>query len=131
MPDYVLDTHACVFALASPKKLGRSARRALESVESGASIGWVPAAVAAEIVLLHELGRTAIGLPQLEAAFEEASSLRFLPLDHRQLREFAAHSKIRDPFDRLIVSAARVVNARLISRDEDLGDSNLVHVVWS
>jgi len=131
MPDYVLDTHACVFALAKPKKLGRGARRALESVESGASIGWVPAAVAAEIVLLHELGRTAIGLPQLDAAFEEAAALRFLPLDQRQLREFAAHSKIRDPFDRLIVSAARAVNARLITRDEDLGDSNLVQVVWS
>ena len=130
MVDYVLDTHACLFALAKPAKLGRRAKRALQSVEYGDSTGWIPAAVVAEIVLLHELGRSGIGLPQLEAAMEEAPSLRFLPLDQQQLREFAAHTGIRDPFDRLIVSAARVTNSRLITRDEDLSDTNLVHVVW-
>lgn len=131
MADYVLDTHACVFALASPKKLGGKAKRALQSVESGASIGWIPAAVVAEIVLLHELGRSGIGLQQLEAAMEDAPSLRFLPLDQPQLREFAVHTGIRDPFDRLIISAARATHARLITRDEDLAETNLVQTVWS
>jgi PIN domain nuclease of toxin-antitoxin system len=131
MADYVLDTHTCVFALAKPTKLGRKAKQALESVESGASIGWIPAAVAAEIVLLYELGRTDIGLAQLEDAMEAAPSLKFLPLDLQQIREFVAHAGIRDPFDRLIISAARATNARLVTRDEKLSETNLVQVVWS
>jgi PIN domain nuclease of toxin-antitoxin system len=36
----------------------------------------------------------------------------------------------RDPFDRLIVSATLATSARLVSKDEVLADSGLVHVVW-
>jgi PIN domain nuclease of toxin-antitoxin system len=37
---------------------------------------------------------------------------------------------IRDPFDRLIVSAARVHGARLVTRDEAIAGLGLVPVVW-
>lgn len=131
MPDFVLDTHACVYALAAPERLGKAARRALKQVEAGRSVAWIPAAVVAEIVLLRELGRVRIGLPELQVAVEGASSFRFLALDLRQLNEFAAHPGLRDPFDRLIVSACRAVEAKLITKDEALQDSGLVVTVWT
>lgn len=130
MSSYVLDTHACVFALAAPDKLGSKAKRALESVEAGRDEAWVPAAVAAEIVLLRELGKIQIGLPHLKSAFEAAPGLRFLPLDFRQLDEFAALGALRDPFDRLIVGAARVMGAKLITKDGNLRDHGLVQTLW-
>jgi PIN domain nuclease of toxin-antitoxin system len=129
MAEYVLDTHACVFALSSPRKLGSGAHRALDRADGKKETVWVPAAVVTEILMLKELGRTDIGLPALQRAFDE-TSWRFLPLDLRQLDEFAALAAIRDPFDRLIVSAARCAGARLISRDENLRDMGLVDVVW-
>jgi PIN domain nuclease of toxin-antitoxin system len=128
--DIVLDTHACVYTLIAPARLGKAARRALASAEAGRSVAWVPAAVAAEIVLLRELDRIKIGLPELRTAMETSSCLRFLALDLRQMDEFAAHRSIADPFDRLIVSACRAVDARLVSRDTALADSGLVRVVW-
>lgn len=128
---YVLDTHACVFLLAAPQKLGVHARRALERVESGREEAWVPAAVAAEIVLLRELGRIRIGLPQLRETLDSVPGLRFLPLELDQLDHFVSLTSIRDPFDRLIMSAARSLKAELISRDEALGESGLVRIVWS
>ena len=128
---YIIDTHACVFLLAAPRKLGAGTRRALERVESGRDEGWVPAAVAAEIVLLHELGRVRIGLPQLRETFDSVPGLRFLPLDIDQLDHFASLISFRDPFDRLIMSAARSLRADLISRDEALAESGLVRVVWA
>jgi PIN domain nuclease of toxin-antitoxin system len=128
---YVLDTHACVFLLAAPRKLGARARRVLERVESGRDEAWIPAAVAAEIVLLHELGRIRIGLPQLRETLDSVPGLRFLPLDLEQLDQFAALASIRDPFDRLIISAARSVKADLISRDEELAESGLTRIVWA
>lgn len=130
MASYVLDTHSCIFALISPAKLGRAGRRALASVEAGKSQAWIPAAVAAEFVLLRELGRIDLGLAHLETALEEAPGLRFLALDWDQLDEFAALGAIRDPFDRLIVSAARAVDAKLITQDSRVQDLGLVQTVW-
>ena len=57
--------------------------------------------------MLRELGRLEVGLVELKAALDSAPSLRFLPLDLAQLDEFALLPSLRDPFDRLIVSAAR------------------------
>jgi len=128
--DIVLDTHACVYALIAPARLGRAARRAIAGAEAGRSVAWVPAAVTAEIVLLRELDRIKIGLPELRAAIEASSFLRFLALDLRQMDEFAAHRAIVDPFDRLIVSACRAADASLVSRDTALAASGLVRVVW-
>jgi len=128
---YVFDTHAVVFALVAPEKLGARARRALESIEAGRSVGWIPAAVVAEIVLLRELGRIEVGLARLKTALEEGPGLHFLPLDLRQLDEFAALGAIREPFDRMIVSAARAKEARLVTRDDVLAELGLVQTLWS
>jgi len=129
--DLVLDTHACVYALSAPAKLGRDARRRLKQAEDGQGAVWIPAAVVAEIVLLRELNRIGIGLPELKAAVAQASPLRFLPLDLRQLDEFAALVALRDPFDRLIVSACRAMHAQLVSRDDGLQATGLVQTVWN
>lgn len=127
---YVLDTHACVFSLVAPDKLGRGARRAMTAVEAGESEAWIPAAVVAEIVILRELGRIDIGLAQLKTATQEAPALCFLPLDLQQLDEFAALGALRDPFDRLVVAAARALDAKLVTKDRPVDDLGLVQTVW-
>jgi PIN domain nuclease of toxin-antitoxin system len=127
--DYLLDTHACLFALAAPKKLGKKARRVLEQANTEGGVVWVPAAATAEIVLLREFGRTEIGAPELARAFAE-TAWRFLPLDFAQIDEFSALAAVRDPFDRLIIAAARCRQAKLISRDGPLAEFGLVDVVW-
>jgi len=130
MPDVVLDTHACLYALTDPARLGAAGRRLLKQGEAGRLVVWIPAAVVAEVVMLKELGRTLVGLPQLRTAMEEAASLRFLPLDLRQLDEFSALQAVRDPFDRLVISACRAVDGRLITRDARIEDTGLVRTAW-
>jgi PIN domain nuclease of toxin-antitoxin system len=127
---YVLDTHACLFMLTAPRKLGARARAVIHQVEVGRAVAWLPAAVVAEVLMLRELGRTKIGLPELRAAMDASQSLRFSPLDLTQLDEFAALSVIRDPFDRLIVAAARRLGACLLTRDAALSESALVDAQW-
>jgi PIN domain nuclease of toxin-antitoxin system len=128
--EYVVDTHASLFALAAPRKLGRKATRTLRRADERGETVWVPAAVVAEVLLLRELGRTEIGLPELREAFA-TTCWRFLPLDLDQLDEFAALTRIRDPFDRLIVAAARRARAKLVSRDRELRETGLVDIIWS
>src|SRR5262245_41227321 len=114
---YVLDTHACVFTLTAPRKLGLEARAVLRRVEAGQAQAYVPAAVVDEVLILRDLGRVRIGQPELSKATAAAPILCFLPLDLAQLDHFAALVPLRDPFDRLIVSAARSVGAALVTRD--------------
>jgi PIN domain nuclease of toxin-antitoxin system len=130
MADFVLDTHTCVYSLLSPGKLGKSARKELERIESGKGTAWIPAAVVAEIVILRELRRIKIGLPEIKTAVEQAPCLRFLPLDMRQLEEFAVHVTVRDPFDRLILGATRALGAKLITKDSRLRESGVVQTIW-
>jgi len=124
---YVLDTHALVAALTSPRKLGEEARRVLRRMERGQDEGLVPAAVVVEIAILRELGRTQLGVPELKAVIEQTPAIRLLPLDFSQLETFSTLQSLRDPFDRLIVSATLATNARLVSKDGLLTDSALVH----
>jgi PIN domain nuclease of toxin-antitoxin system len=130
MTDLVLDTHACVYALAAPARLGKAARQALAAVEAGGAVAWIPAAVVAELLLLRERGPSGIGLPELRIAMEQGPGLAFLPLDLRQVDEFAALIAIRDPFDRLIVGACRATGAQLVTKDATLARSGLVRTVW-
>jgi PIN domain nuclease of toxin-antitoxin system len=116
--------------LTRPGRLRLGARRALEEVDRGRAEAWVPAAVVAEVILLNELGRTAVGLPRLRELIEQGS-ISFLPVDLEQLEEFAALASIKDPFDRLIVAAARRLGGALITRDESLAQAGLVAVVWN
>jgi PIN domain nuclease of toxin-antitoxin system len=127
---YVLDTHAVIFALVAPKKLGTEARRVLRRIERGQDEGLIPAAVGAEIAMLRELGRTEIGVPELKVALDESPGLRFQSLDLAQVEIFATLQGLRDPFDRLIVSASLAIGARLVTKDSRIRESGLVHVVW-
>lgn len=130
MKTYILDTHTFIHALVAPEKLGRVAAKALHTVEAGKAVAFIPAAVLAEIALLHERGRIVIGISEAKAAMEASSGLRFLPMDMRQIEEFAAHSQIHEPFDRFILAAARTCSAILISRDSMLAESGLIKMIW-
>jgi PIN domain nuclease of toxin-antitoxin system len=73
----VLDTHALLWYLTKPERLGKRAARVLAQVDRGTTRAWIPAIVAVELVLLGEAGRTRVGLVEVEEALRRnpASSL--------------------------------------------------------
>jgi PIN domain nuclease of toxin-antitoxin system len=126
---YVLDTHVLVWFLCG-RTMGKSASRALDAVDAGRATGWIPAVVTIELALLHERGRVSIGIAELEATLARNPLLRILPLDLAQAREFALLRGVRDPFDRMILAAAKSAACPLISADERVAASGLVDVLW-
>jgi PIN domain nuclease of toxin-antitoxin system len=125
-----IDTHALVWYLSRPKRLGRSARSLLREADAGRASVLVPAIVAIELSLLREAGRDIVGVPQLDALLTAQPAFRVLALDLPQVREFAMLQSIRDPFDRMILAAARTTGAALITADAAIHDSALVEAVW-
>jgi PIN domain nuclease of toxin-antitoxin system len=110
----VVDTHVLVWYLVRPARLAKSARRVLAQVDRGRAQAWVPGIVAAE----------------LEATLGRNPGLRLSSIDLEQIREFALLGALRDPFDRLLVAAARAVKAPLVTADGAIGASGLVEVIW-
>jgi PIN domain nuclease of toxin-antitoxin system len=100
-----------------PRKLGKSARRTFAAADAGTLLCHVPAIVLVEVALLGERGRIRVGVPQVLAGLAAHSGYALLPLDAEQCLEFGGLIGIKDPMDRLVAAAARVMHARLISSD--------------
>jgi PIN domain nuclease of toxin-antitoxin system len=81
----------------------------------------VPVIALVEISMLHERSRPRIGPAQLLEAIAGHPGYAVLGLDTAQALEFDALSPIRDPFDRLVLAAARATRSRLVSADAALG----------
>ncbi len=129
MLQLVADTHALVWHLTEPRRLGKAARRSFASADRGRSLCHVPAIALVEIWLLYERGRLRVSPAQILEAIAGHGGYSILAFDIEQGLEFGSLSGIRDPMDRMIVSAARVTGSRLISSDEAL-DRFGVERVW-
>jgi PIN domain nuclease of toxin-antitoxin system len=129
VPSVVADTHALVWHLVEPRRLGKGAQRAFAACDAGRWLCHVPVVSLVETWLLHERGRLRIGPAQILEAIAGHPGYAALPLDVEQAIVFGALPSIRDPMDRLIVAAARVTGGRLISSDDVL-QNHVRDVIW-
>jgi PIN domain nuclease of toxin-antitoxin system len=118
MRSVVVDTHAVVWHLTKPERLGSAARRVLAAADAGRTLAFVPAIVLAEVALLSERGRIRFSCVQVVSALAERPGWQVLALDVEQALAFATLPGVKDPMDRLIAAAARALDAPVISRDE-------------
>ena len=126
---FVADTHALLWHLTEPKRLGKAARRAFASAERGVALCRVPVISLVEISLLHERGRLRIGPAQILETLAGHPGYSVLALDLEQAVEFGSFPGIHDPMDRLIAAAARATGARLISADQ-VFDAAGIERIW-
>ena len=126
---FVADTHAIVWHLMDEGRLGKAARKAFGSADQGRALCYVPAIALVEIALLYEKGRIRTGPAQVAEALAAHNGYAILALDLEQAIGFAALPAVRDPMDRLILTAARATSSRLLSADEAL-DGHGIERVW-
>jgi PIN domain nuclease of toxin-antitoxin system len=124
-----IDTHALIWHATSPKRLGRAAARWLRDADAGRAQISIPAIVAIELTLLREAGRKVLGPEQVEVLLD-AGPFVLEPLDRAHAREFARLETVADPFDRMIIAAARAMDLPLITADENVTASALVTTIW-
>ena len=126
---YLLDTHAFIWELQNPDKLGRKARQIIESAADG-EIALTSHSIV-ELGRLIEEGIVIVSgrpgdwfapafrrFPVIPATLAAAIKAPVLALPHS------------DPFDRLIVAEALVLGVPLITKDGNITDSEVVSVVW-
>lgn len=128
----VTDTHALLFHAAGGRGLGRKAAAVFQAAEEHRALVYVPMAVMWEAMLLARAGkvnlrRTARGF--FDDLFTNAA---FQPFDLTREQVVAADELRfnRDPFDALIVAAARELELPLLTRDVEIQNSGAVKVIW-
>jgi len=128
----VSDTHALLFHANASKALGRRAAEHFEACERQQALVYVPMAVIWEVSLLARASR--INLRRsVQGFFEDLfSNPAYHPLDQTPEQVYLADELrfTRDPFDALIVAAARTLALPLLTRDETIRTSGAVRVIW-
>lgn len=126
----VLDTHAWLWWLTKPDKLGRAGARA---IDRATRVG-VAAISPWEIAMKAQAGKLRFDRPYpvwLEQALVSDPRIELLALTPRIAVEAVQLGWDHlDPADRLIVATARVHDAKLVTADERILEAKLVRCVW-
>ncbi len=124
--NYLLDTHALIWALATPDKLSKQAR---EVIEDPAHIILASSASAWEIAIKLSLKKIKFPLEDLERSAKEAN---FTELKV-SIQHAVAYEKLpllhRDPFDRLLIAQAQSDGLVLLTRDSKFAEYGIT-VIW-
>ena len=109
-----LDTHAVVWIVGgASKKIGAHGRTLIAAAEL-----VISPAVQLELQFLYEIGRVAAPATDAIETLRRGLNLRIATDRFDDVVTFAiGEAWTRDPFDRLIVAHARMLNAVLLSRD--------------
>jgi PIN domain nuclease of toxin-antitoxin system len=115
---YLLDTHAWLWLLIEPKRIGPKTRAIVRNASNQFSLSI---ASAWEIAIKHAAGRLTLPEPPLSyiqsRTAEDAVSLLPVRLDHVcAAAELPRHHM--DPFDRLLIAQARAEGLAFMSHDE-------------
>ena len=132
LPAAVTDTHALLFHAAASRALGRRAAAHFEACERQQALAYVPMAVIWEISLLARASRVNLRRSVRDFFGDLFSNPSYHAIDLSPEQVFLADELrfTRDPFDALIVAAARSIDLPLLTRDADIRASGTVRVIW-
>ena len=126
----ILDTHAWIWWVSKPAKLGRVAKREIHRAKK---IG-VPAICCVEVATLASRNRITLDRPPLQWLIDaltlpRVDLLAITPAVAVKAAELPALFP-GDPADRLIAATAILESALLITKDERMQESAIVRTAW-
>jgi PIN domain nuclease of toxin-antitoxin system len=130
---FVTDTHALVWHLFNPARLGPNATVAFREVQQGQALLIVPLVVIAEMAMVVEKGRVSATMDQFQtvvAQMQSSTNYQISSLTLPLVLTAMRLTHLSDIFDRLIVAETQVVNAKLITVDSEIAAADIVPVVW-
>ncbi|MBM3239515.1 type II toxin-antitoxin system VapC family toxin [Candidatus Poribacteria bacterium] len=127
---YVVDTHAIIWYLSGSQKIKSQALSAIKDVEKGNAEGFIATISLAELAYLFEKGRTTVSLNDVLSKIDSLPTFHIVPLERRIIEELPNIPQIPDLHDRILVALARLLDAKLVTKDEIIKNSGLIDIVW-
>ena len=130
-PLYCVDTHALIWYLLNDKKLSVRAKAVFEAAENNQTLLVMSAIVLAELYYANVKNKWFADYGKLHADLISRPYMRFVPVDHLHIAEFAQDEIIPEMHDRIIAGVARRLRAPLITFDPLIISSAIVTtIVW-
>lgn len=134
MDAYVIDTHAWVWQMFQPKKLGPGAARVLSAADRGEARIHIPAVVLAEFLMIANKCRvknlTTEIVPQVISAVRARPAYSFGLLTLELVLASQNYTAVPEIFDRLIVTEACQRGVPVISCDPKIWEAGLAPIIW-
>ena len=128
----VADTHALILHAGGSAVLGPKARAHFAASEAQRALTYIPVIVMWECALLSRAVRINLRRPLRQFFADLFSNPAYQPLDLTAAQVLLADELrfTKDPFDALIVAAARDLGIPLITRDQTIRDAGVVKTIW-
>ena len=130
MKTYVADTHALIFYLSEPARLGSHARKAFAEAVRGEAEIVLPVIIFAELIFAVERGRVKLDVASVVRQVKDTSFFQVAPLTLEHLLAIRTMTAIGELHDRIIAAEALAQQAGLITRDANVRKSGIVPTVW-
>lgn len=127
---YVTDTHAFVWFLTDDQRLGEKAREIFVQADEGETQVVVPTVVLMETLYICEKHRAGLKFREVLSKVRGALNYPIYPLDLKVVTECQVLPKELDLHDRVIVSTAKLLNAKILTKDKDIVDYKVVGTIW-
>lgn len=130
----VLDTHAWIWFIDSPDKLGKRATAAIKKARNAGESLHISCISTWEVYMLASRQRLSLVIaPELWVnRCERLGVLRFHPVDNAiaGLSVDVGSTMHSDPADRIIVATALYLGASIVTRDEKIKACGLAPCIW-
>lgn len=129
MTTYLLDTHVWLWMQSEPDRLRAESRAIIEDTRNPLLLS---AASAWEIAIKHRLGKLALPEPPSSYVPDRMrrSGTAALPVEHAHaLRTTELPDHHRDPFDRLLIAQAQLLDLTIVTVDKKFSAYDVAIVV--
>lgn len=130
MKTYVADTHALIFYLSEPARLGNGARNAFAEAVRGEAEIVLPVIIFAELIFAVEHGRVKLDVQTVVQEVQDAPFFQVAPLTLEGLLAIRNMTSIVELHDRIIAAEALARQGTLITRDARVRWAGIVPTVW-
>ena len=127
---YVVDTHALWWRWRGHRLLSSTAEEVFHRAEIGQATLYIPAIVVAELYYLSAKQGMETPPTEILGRLEAERGFEFVPLDSAQLALMEQFPEIREMHDRMLVSAAALLRATIVTQDAVLVGASTVPTLW-
>jgi len=116
--------------LTENNSLSNKAQKIFEEVESGQGVIVVPTIVLAELSYICEKKNIEDRFFAIIEKITESTNYMIYNLDLATILECRNIKKIPEMHDKIIVATAKILNASIITKDEEITNSGYAKVIW-
>lgn len=127
---FVADTHALFFHLVDPGKLGVGAKTIFDQSDRGEATLIIPWIVIAELFWIAKKRLSNMDFSVEFQRLRDHPQVTFVGLDSEQVLNFLKLDKVSEMHDRIIVGVAYGLGIPLLTRDQNIRDSDYVTTIW-